>query len=489
MCLTACAGPAAPTVTSPDPTYSPAPSIDDSCAPLPLGADAWAERLTRAGTGVGERAYLEALLRQAQRLSPALRRWTWDDLSAALASDAGPGVGALATAYLNLADGRLHRLSLPAGDSGYASVAALLQAAESQMAGGRVDPSLLATLESVSSDEGLARRACAQLVRVRSLDRVESLVRWEDGITEAVLFSRPSADDFPWLVTTAHPSPDYRTLALETCSLESGGPLLLLDMESGEWLNANRQYGLALAESGRPHPDDESAHWQVIDWHPDSSHLLLAVEAQNLAFWLDLGTGAHQRITLAEAGEAIGGERHLALLPDGSGIAYVSDDGHRLVAYHFATGERREMLRLEEGAGRINYPRFCPGGDRVAFITEPAVVGSRRQCSLEVVALDSGEREILAQESLCLDSPRWSPEGEAVALSESQYGPGSTWMLDPTTGEYLVSTLESVGDCRLPTFARTEAGRVTAQISDLPAEWAAAVGEALAGTDTAHFIP
>lgn len=423
-----------------------------------------------------------------------MRGWEWDDLAAALttgeaAAESDRLAAGLAVAYLNLAEGRLHRAGELSGADGFGNVAALLQATEEQLAAGTVDGSLLPVLERVARGEGVTRRACGQVAYLSDANILTLLTRWENGVESRTLLAVPPSQSFPWLITEVHPSPDYRILALESCSPEGGGPVLLLDVNTGEWVNANREYGLALSESGEPHPQDESAQWQVVGWHPGSGSLLLAVEAQNLAFWLDLEAGRYQRISLADTGESIGGERHLALLPDGSGLAYVNDDGHRLMAYDFGTGERTELLRVEDDAGRINYPRFCPGGDRIAYMAAPETGGGRRQCSLEVVTLADGSRETLAEDSLCLDSPRWSAEGASVGLRKQQGKTDSTWMLDPISGEYVASALDYTSDCWLPTFARAEIARVTSMATELPAEWTTAVGAVVSEADSAQPIP
>lgn len=497
--LTACASLTTPAVTVPSPTPAAAavptavsPALS-ACADLPLDAAAWAERFALAASDGDERDHLAALFRQSQALSAEMRRWTGDDLTAVLAvgddaEEADRMRRGLALAYLNMADGRLHRASLLDDDGTYATVGELLSAAEEQLAAGS-DLSLVGAVDGVARGEGLARRACARVAQLGQANHLLQLTRWEDGVTAEPLLSLPMSATFPWVITGVYPSLDYRWVALTTCSLETGGPVLLLDAATGDWVDLVEAYGLALAESGTMHPQDESATWQVIGWHPTSSHLLLAVEGQNLAFWVDRREGGYQRITLAETGESVGGERHLALVPDGSGLAYVSDDGHRLERYDFATGERTLIWEQSNGEGRINYPRFCPGGDRVAFVTEPAQVGSRCMCRLEVVTLADGTHEVLAPASVCLDSPQWSVEGEAVALREGAGRPDSTWVLDPMSGEYLTAAVDEATQCRLPTFARAEAALLSAQGSGRTAAWAEAVSAAIAGTNTAYFVP
>ncbi len=493
--MAACTGVAAPAVPVPPLTpgttaapaaESPAASI---CGALPLDAAAWVERFATAKEDGDERGGPAALFRQGQALSAELRQWTREDL--AVVDDAAAPDRmrrALAVAYLNIADGRLHRASLLADEGGAATVGDLLSQAEADLARGSEGASWLPALERVSRGEGLNRRACAQAAALGPSNTLLQLTRWEDGISSTTLLEAPASASFPWMITGAYPSLDYRWVALTTCTLETGGPVLLFDAIAGAWVDLIAEYRLALSESGTVHPQDESATWQVIGWHPTSSHLLLAVEGQNLAFWVDL-EGSYRRITLAETGESVGGERHLALMPDGSGLAYVTNDGHRLERYDFATGGRTVIWEQSNGEGRINYPRFCPSGDSVAFLTEPGQVGGRRMCRLEVVTLAGGLHQVLAEGSVCLDAPRWSAEGDAVALRQDGGRADSSWTVEGQSGEYSSAAAHEATQCRLPRFARAEAARVAAQGRDASAEWAAVVRAAASGTDTAYFIP
>jgi Tol biopolymer transport system component len=182
--------------------------------------------------------------------------------------------------------------------------------------------------------------------------------------------------------------------------------------------------------------------------------------------------GAHLRMVIAVEGELL----HPNLSPDGTMIAYVgTEDGRTSIFVQRVSGGAR--LRLTNGPGRDEYPRFAPDGEHISFtrygsenmpqvcivptlggdVACPVTGGSDATWSpdgrrLAFVDLHRSEPEVLALAAVdgsgkrvlfrsdgalpFLRSPAWSPTGNEIAVTRSSGGvAGELWLVDAVTGK------------------------------------------------------
>jgi TolB protein len=128
---------------------------------------------------------------------------------------------------------------------------------------------------------------------------------------------------------------------------------------------------------------------------------------------LNPSTGADHRIATG-----CGLIDDLAWSPDGSRLAYVTDDeaGTAIVTREMrvipADGSS-PATAVETGVGTPSSPTWSPDGRRLAF-----AVGRGGQSSVYISALDQAERRLVAVRA---SAPAWSPDGTVLAV-RSCYG-------------------------------------------------------------------
>jgi Tol biopolymer transport system component len=126
---------------------------------------------------------------------------------------------------------------------------------------------------------------------------------------------------------------------------------------------------------------------------------------------LNLSTGADQRITRGCAGFI----DDLAWSPDGSRLAYVTDDeaGTAREIRVIAADGSSPATAIETGVGWPSSPTWSPDGKRLAF-----AVWRGSQSSVYISTLDQVERRLVA---VGASAPAWSPRGAVLAV-RSCYG-------------------------------------------------------------------
>jgi Tol biopolymer transport system component len=165
--------------------------------------------------------------------------------------------------------------------------------------------------------------------------------------------------------------------------------------------------------------DTREGSWMSVDVTPHGD--TLAFDLLGDVYVVPVGGGAARRLTTP---------------PDGAGPA--------------SSGEK--VPPSAQGAPFDGQPRFSPGGERIAFISDRS--GSD---ALWVMRTDgTGLRRISEERGVVLSSPAWSPDGARIAVRRSTaQGTGELWTY-PTDGDGPPRQLTDAGrlaDIQGPTYA------------------------------------
>jgi Tol biopolymer transport system component len=214
-------------------------------------------------------------------------------------------------------------------------------------------------------------------------------------------------------------SPDGKRAAFTSLQGDSSGPIYLLDLETGAWINLIQAVNARIKGSQPMLPED--LWWQIAGWFPDGQRLMLAPADLSSVFVVDLRTLTYER-TGFEGGGA-GGLVAVALAPDGSRFVFLAPDpsgGQSLNSVDLATGEAARLGVLAPGAGWMLYPRFSPDGGMLSYLVQKGQPLTGITYAINVYSFASETERTLIEGNLGSSVPVWSPDGQYIAFTRKE---------------------------------------------------------------------
>lgn len=147
-------------------------------------------------------------------------------------------------------------------------------------------------------------------------------------------------------------------------------------------------------------------------WTPDGSAIAVSYESgankeESDVYLVSLEDGTEQPILDTPAAED-----GVAVSPDGSTIAFISDAAggeYDIFTMKLSTGE---VARLTDHADRDSSPQWSPDGSRIAFRRRIDGVSD-----IWIMAVDGSDQERLTDNGGNNYDPRWSPDGSRIAFT------------------------------------------------------------------------
>src|SRR5437660_9545306 len=95
---------------------------------------------------------------------------------------------------------------------------------------------------------------------------------------------------------------------------------------------------------------------------------------------------------------------------------------------------------------RVSDPQVSPKGDLVAFtVTDMDKTANKGTTQIYLVPLAGGEPRQLTNDEHSSSSPRWSPDGDRLALISARDGEDQIWTIDVSSGALKKITTLSIG--------------------------------------------
>ena len=371
-------------------------------------------------------------------------------------------------------------------------------------------PSYAATPESPAA--AAAKKAPASDCGLPACDQ---LVVTQDGrpgrAQSAASFALPAGqENSPWKIDTGVPSPDGSKVAYTSISSESGGPVFVQNVASGEWTNLIDAVNARLPEGQPPFALDYA--WDVIGWFPKSDRLMIGPLDLSLVVVVDLSTYAAQPIPFPGGGR--GGRMFVDLAPDGSRFIFIGDDsaGNQVMSQmHIDTGQVSELLRLPYEQGVLSNPRFSPDQASVAYTLQTGQPDPGLAYSIMLFSTQTGQVSQLVEDTQTMTAPLWSPDGRKIAYVRGEDAPSlavgkdalpqdqrtNVWVITPADGQTAQATFAD-GFVRSPAWAADSQtlafvmgdGQVNLASLDQPGQtWQAAAPIAVPELSSAFFLP
>jgi hypothetical protein len=338
--------------------------------------------------------------------------------------------------------------------------------------------------------------SCGSLV-ITQAGRPVEMAFTAQGIQAASRSLRPfqETQNSQWLIDTGTPSPDGKWTAYTTIGHESGGPVLLQNMSTGEWTN--------LIETVNAHlPKDQpqlplNAGWDVIGWFPGGAGLMIGPTDLSQVTIVDIANFSVRPIGFP--GNGNGGRLFVNLAPDGKSILYIGNDasGNQVLSsIDLITGKQVDLLKLSYEQGVLYNPRFSPDQKSIAYLMQQGQPGSGINYSINLVPVAGGQPRPLVGGGVEMTVPTWSPDGKYIAFTRSKSEQtlrvaedatpmpeqASLWVISPADGtQTQVANMD--GSVRSPVWAKdsktlafvTQDGQVNVASVDQPGKtWQAA---------------
>jgi dipeptidyl aminopeptidase/acylaminoacyl peptidase len=326
-----------------------------------------------------------------------------------------------------------------------------------------------------------------------------------------------------WIIDTGMPSPDGKWAAYTSIGNETGGPVFLQDLASGEYTNL-----IDAVNQHRPEGQPELAsdyQWDVIGWFPDSRQLMIGPADASTVCVIELSSYAAR--TIAFPGGGKGGRLFVNLAPDGSRFFYIGEEpsGDQAInAYNLTSGETTTLQTRSYNQGVLYAPQAAPDGKTLAYLLEksPPATGKAVSgvpapvavtVSIDLLPLDGGAPRTLVDDTRGLTTLAWSPDGKALAFTKNETAAtlsaaaqnatpepmrGNVWTVSAADGRQTQITFLS-GLARSPVWASdsqtlafvTQDGQVGVASTTQPGKMWQAAGPAPAYPEltSAFFIP
>lgn len=488
------------------PEYNPVVDVwvsPPDCVSRPLNAAEWKKALAdpaNAGAGFTGQDQVRAAAERAAMIAPSPIELRPEDTLSLLAPGGDPLPAARTALLLNIASGRLNRateINIPelpdvktAGELLDLAIAELGSAGDQQTAAAPDDAykNLSTALQKVQSGIGIIRPVCAHVIANQAGREPGSALWSSEGIRSASGV-QTAPDLASKIIGSGTASPDGRWAAFMTGGSGAGGPPLLYNFQTHEWIN--------LIQNINENPNQvqpglsEDSFWDVIGWFPDSQRLVIG--SLDFASVQVVDILSFETVSIPLSG-GIGTPAAVGLSPDGSRMVYVGmtlEGTQAMIAYDFASQTNMTLLELPYDRGILQHPRISPDGQSLAYVVQMDQPAEGVTYAIYLFDFVSGESTALVSENPGATVPAWSPDSRFLAFEKDDdpepeiVQPGSLppppqgniWVIDVHNGEQIQMTYLS-GQAREPQWSfdgktllfLTHIGQVGMVSLDLPGQ-------------------
>ncbi|MBE0695877.1 MAG: hypothetical protein IH586_03050 [Anaerolineaceae bacterium] len=336
-----------------------------------------------------------------------------------------PAKSELAALVFNISSGRLNRATEieAAGLPEINTVGKLIDRLDQANRGGEVSPALIQASQQVQAGVGITRSVCARMLVTQVNNQPEEVMWSGDGIQAqpvspapaiATGLSRPEPIKDGGLA-----SPDGKKAVFTSLQVDAGGPIYLLDLQTGAWTNLIQAVNEKIKGSQPALAED--LWWEIAGWLPDSQRLMLAPADLSAVYLVDISNYSYR--VYGFDGGGTGGSMAVHLAPDGSGFVYLGLDpsgGQSLNLVNLTSGESTRLGILPAEDGYMLYPRFSPDGNELVYLVQKGHPLSGLTYSINLYTFADQSERILVEGNLGPSVPTWAPDGAHIAFTKKE---------------------------------------------------------------------